>query len=108
MTASHLITNRNLTFLCNVNTNRLVNCWRQLVTILPCKYLCIHNNTVSAVWNTKGSITNFSCLFTENSTKKSFFSSKFCLSLRSHLTYQNISGMNFCTDTDDTILIQIF
>ena len=49
MTAGHLITNRDLSLLGNVDTDCLVHTWGQLVTILPGKYLGIHDNTVGAV-----------------------------------------------------------
>ena len=58
--------------------------------------------------NLEGSITNFSCFLTENCTQKTFFCSQFCFSLRSNFTDKNITGTNFCTDTDDTTFIQIF
>ena len=55
----------------------------------------------------KRSISYFTGFLTEDRTKQSFFSCKFCLSLRSNLTYQDISGADFCSDTDDSSFIQI-
>ena len=57
--------------------------------------------------NLEGCIPNFSCLLTKDCTKKSFFCCQFCLSLRSNLTNQNITGTDFCTNSDDTSVIQI-
>ena len=107
MTTSHLITNRNLTFLSDINTNRLIYSRRQLIAVLSCKYFGIYNNTIFSVRNLKGSITNFSCFLTEDRTKKTLFCCQFCLSLRSNFTNEDITGTNLCTDTDDTTLIQI-
>ena len=55
----------------------------------------------------KRSISYFTGFLTEDRTKQSFFSCKLCLSLRSNLTYQDISGTDFCSDTDDSSFIQI-
>ena len=107
MTSGHLITNRNLSLLRNVDTYRLIYSRRQFITVLSCKYLRIYNNTIFSVWYFQGSVTYFTCLLTKDCTKQSLFCCKFCLSLRSNLTYQNISGAHFCTDTDNTTLIQI-
>ncbi len=51
MTTSHLITNGDLSLLCNVYTNGLVYSWWQFITIFSCEDLCIHNNTVSTMWH---------------------------------------------------------
>ena len=108
MTTSHLVTNRNLTFLSNINTYCLIYSRRQLIAILSCKYLGIYDNTIFSVRNFKGSITNFSCFLTKDCTQKTFFCCQLCFSLRSNFTNKNIAGTNLCTDTDNTTLIQIF
>ena len=108
MTAGHLITNGNLSFLCDVNAYRLIYTRRQLITVLTCKYLRIYYNTIFSMRNLQGSITNFTCFLTENSTKQSLLCCQLSLSLRSNLTNQNISCTNLCTNTDNTALIQIF
>ena len=56
----------------------------------------------------QGSISYFTGFLTKDRTKQSFFGCKFCLSLRSNLTYQDISGTDFSSDTNDTSFIQIF
>ena len=108
MTTSHLIADLNLTFLCNVNTNRFIYSRWKLISILSCKYFGIYDNTKLTMWHFQRSITNFSCFLTEDCTKQSFLSSKLCLSLRSNFTNQNITGTNLCTDTDNTVLVKVF
>ena len=107
MTSSHLITNRDLSLLGNVDADTLVYSRSQLIAILSCKYFCVYNDTVSAVRHFQGSITYFSCFLTKDRTEQSLLSSQLCLSLRSYFTNQDISGTYLCTDTDDTSLIQI-
>ena len=51
---------------------------------------------------------NFHRVSTEDSTKESLLSCKLCLSLRSNLTYKDITCTNLCTDTDYTVLIKVF
>ena len=46
MTSSHLITNRDLTFLGDIDTDSLVYAWCKLVTIFSCKYLSVYDDTI--------------------------------------------------------------
>ena len=108
MTTSHLITNGDLSLLCNINTYCLIYSRAQLIAVLSCKYLGIYDNTIFTVGYFKGSITYLSCLLTKDGTKETLLSSKLCLSLRSNLTNKDITGTYLSTDTDDTTLIQIF
>ena len=107
VTAGHLISHGDLTFLSNIYTNRFIYGRSKLVAVFSGKYFGIHNDTVSAVRHTKRCITNFSCLLTEDCTKQSLLCGKLCLSLRSYLTYKDISGLNFSADTDDSVIFQI-
>ena len=107
VTSGHLITNGNLSLLCNINANRLIYSRRQFISILSCKYLRIHNNTIFAMWYFQRGITYFTGFFTKNCTKQSFFCCQLCFSLRSNFTYQNVSCTNLGTNTDDTTFIQI-
>ena len=107
VTSGHLITNGNLSLLCDIDTYGLVYTRGHLIAILSCKYLGIYDNTVFTMRYFQRSITYFTCFLTEDCTEKSLFCSKLCLSLRSNLTNKDITGTNFCTDTDDTTFIKI-
>ena len=50
MTACHLIADRDLSLLCDIDAYYLIYTWSQLITILTVKYLCINNNTICTVW----------------------------------------------------------
>ena len=106
MTTSHLITNGDFSLLCDVDTYRLINSWRQLITIFSCEYLGVYNDTILTVWYLKGSITNLACFLTKDCTKKSLLCCKLSLSLRSNLTNKDITSTNLCTDTNDSALIK--
>ena len=108
MTSSHLITNGNLSLLCDIDTYRLINSWRQLITIFSCEYLGVYNDTILTVWYLKGSITNLTCFLTEDCTKKSLLCCKLSLSLRSNLTNKNIPCSYFSTNSYDTSFIKVF
>ena len=43
----------------------------------------------------------------EDRTEQTLLCGKLCLSLRSHLTYQDITCTHFRTDTDDSSLVQV-
>ena len=57
--------------------------------------------------NTKGSISNFSCFFTKDSTKKSFFWAKFCFALRRNFTNQDVPWSYFSTNSNNTIFVKV-
>ena len=69
VTTCHFIADRNLALLSNVTTDNFVNTCRKLGAVFACKYFDINDDSVFAVWNTKGGVTNFSCFFAENSTE---------------------------------------
>ena len=85
MTACHLIPNRNLTLLGNVNAYCLVDPRGQLIPIFPGKYLSIHNNPILSMRHFQRSIPYLPGFFTENRPKEPLFCSKFRLTLWSYL-----------------------
>ena len=87
MTSCHLVADRDLSLLCNIDANCLIDARRQLIAILSGKYLGIDNNPVCAVRNLQGSITDFSGLLTEDSPQQTLLSGQLRLTLRSHPTY---------------------
>ena len=108
MTTGHLVTYRDLSLLCNVNSYGLIYTRCQLVTIFSCEDFCIYDNTIFTMRYFQGSITYFTCFFSEDCTQQTLFCCQLCLALRCYFSDQNITGTHFCTDTDDTTLIQIF
>ena len=107
VTARHLVTNRDFTLLCNINTNQLVYAGAYIIAVFSCEYLYVYNDTCFAVRYTQGGISNLSCLFAEDGTQQSFLCCQLCFALRCYLTNQNIIGAYLGTDADDTSVIQI-
>src|SRR5699024_7954240 len=108
VTSGHLISDGDLSLLCNVNSYRLVHTRRQLVAVLPCEYFGINYDTVLAVRHLQGRIPYLARLLAEDRTEQSLLSGELCLSLRSHFSDQNIPCTDFCSDPDDSSLIKIF
>ena len=107
MTACHLVTDRDLSLLCDVDADDLVDSGRQLVACFTREDLDIDNDTGDTVRQTQGGIADFSCLFAEDRTQEAFFCSQFGFTLRCDLTDQDIAGMYFRTAADDTFVVQI-
>ena len=107
MTTSHLIAGLNLSLLCDINSNYLIYAGAELVAVSSCKHLNVNNNTVFAVRHFKRGISNLSCLLAEDCAKKSFFTCKVGFALGSNLTNKDVAAVNFGTDTDNTVFIQI-
>ena len=108
MTACHFVAYRNLTFLRNINTYRLVYAGSQLVAVLSCKHFGVNDNTIFSVRNLKRSVSYLSGLLAEDRTEQTFLRCKLGLSLGRYLTHQDIACAHFRADTDDTTLIQVF
>ena len=108
VTACHLIAHGDLSLLGNIDADSLIDSRRQLVTVLPGKYLGIHNDTIFPVGHFQRRIPHFPGLLTEDSSQKPFLRSQFRLALRRNFPHQDIPGSHLCSDADDASLIQIF
>ena len=49
VSSCHLISHRDLTLLGNIDPNRLINARRQLIPVLPGKYLGVNNNPIRSM-----------------------------------------------------------
>ena len=107
MTTGHLITNRNLTLLGNVDTNHLIYTRVQLIIILTAVNLNIYNLTSLAMRNLQRGITNLTSLLTKDSPQEALLSRQLSLTLWCNLTYQNITSTHIGTLAYNTIFIQI-
>ena len=107
VTTSHLISDLDLTFLSDVDTNQHINARLQFITISTGKDLHVTNHSVGTVWHTQRGIADFTRLVTKDGMKQAFFSRKVFFTLRGHFTYKNIAFFNFRTDADNTHFIQI-
>ena len=107
MTTRHLIAHRDLSLLCDVASDEHIYSRRKLVAVLSCEYLNINDSTSLAVRYLKRIISNFSSLFAEDSSQKSFFCCQLSFTLRCYLTNKYISRANLCAYSDDTVLVQI-
>ncbi len=107
VTACHLVADRDLSLLCNVDADSLDNTGSQLIAGLSCEDLGIHNDTVLTVRHLERGITDLTCLFTEDGTQKSLLSRQLGLALRGDLADQDITGTDLRTDADDTVLVEI-
>ncbi len=107
VTAGHLIADRNLSFLCNVNTHQLVYSGREFVAHFTGEYLYVNNNTRFPVRNSQGCIPYLPRFFTEDRTKQPFFRGKLGFSLRSNLTDKYVSCTYLGTNTDNSAFIKI-
>ena len=107
MTACHLVSNGNLSLLRDINADCLIHSRRKLVAVFSCENLGIHDNTIFPVRHFQGSIPYLSCLLAEDGAQEPLLCGQFCLSLRSHLSYQNIACTNLGADTNNSALVQI-
>ena len=107
MTSGHLIADRDLSLLSNIDAHCLVHSWRQFISVISSKYLCIYDNTVLSVRHFKRCIPYFPRLLAEDRAKQPLLCGQFGLSLWSYLSYQDIAGAYLCANTNDSSLIQV-
>ena len=92
MTARHLVTDGDLSLLCDIYTNDLVYaCGKVIVSLLVGEHLNVNYDTRLTVRQTEGGISYLSCLLTEDSTEKSFLSGKLCFTLGCNLTDKDVT-----------------
>ena len=93
MTAGHLIADGDLTLLSDIADNAHIYACRELVAVVSREYLYVNDNAGFTVRHLKRIITNFSCLFAEDSTEEPFLCGKLGLALWSYLTNKDIAGV---------------
>ena len=105
--ACHLIADRNLSLLCDVNADVLVHTRRELIAVLSRKDARLHDGAVSAVRNLERGISDLSGLLTEDCAEQSLLRRELGLALRRHLADQNIAGADLRTDADNAVLVEV-
>ena len=107
MTARHLIADRNLSLLRDVNADRLIDPGRQLIAVLSRKHLGVHDNSVFTVRHLEGCVTHLARLLAEDCTEQTLLRGQLRFALGRHLADQNIPCADLCTHADNALLIQV-
>ena len=107
MTSRHLVSDRYLSLLRDINSYYLIYTCGKLVAVLVREYAYVNNDTRLTVRKSERGVSYLSCLLTEDRAKKSFLRGKLCLSLRSDLTDKNISGSYLSTLLYDTLCVEV-
>ena len=107
MAACHFVADRNLSLLCDIDADDLVDPGREIVLLVAGEDLDIHDDTALTVRNTERGVADFSCLLAEDGAQQSLFCGKFGLALRRDLTDEDVARTDFRTDLDDTVGVQI-
>ena len=105
--ACHLVADRNLSLLCDVNADILVHARGELIAVLSRKDTRLHDRAVGAVRHLERGVADFSGLLAEDCTEQSLLRRQLGLALRRHLADQNVTGANLRTDADDAVVIEI-
>ena len=107
MTTRHLIADGDLSLLCDINADLLVNSGGQLVAVGAVEYLYVNYDTAYAVRNSQGVITYLARLLAEDSAEQSLLCVQLGLALRGNLADKDIAGVYLRADAYDTALVQI-
>ena len=107
MSSSHFIADLDFSLSRDIYSDQFVYARGKFIAVLSGENLDVYDDTGFSVRNLQGGVSDLSGLFTEDSSQESLFSSQLCFTLRGYLSYQDISGIDFGTDSDDTFLIQI-
>ena len=104
----HLIADLNFTLLRDIYAHEFGYAGGKLVLVFTGEYLNVYDYTALAVGNFQGSIPDLSRFFAEDCAEKSFFGREFGFALRGYFTDENVAGLNFRADADNTVCVQIF
>ena len=107
VTTCHLVTDGDLSLLCDVAADNHVDTGRKLVAVGSCEDLYIDDYTALTVGNSERCVSDFPCLFTEDGSKKSLFGCQLCLTLGCDLTDENVACVYLGAYSDDTSLIEV-
>ena len=105
--ARHLIADRDLALLRDINADDHVDTGRQLVAVLAGKYLNVYNDTRFAVRRTQRGITNLTGLLAEDRAEQALLCGQLGLALRGNLADQNVTGTNLSANADDAALVEV-
>ena len=108
MAAGHLVADRDLSFLGDIDADGLMHSRRKLIAVFAAEYLRIHHYAVFTVWHLQGSIPDFTLFFTENGAQQTLFGRQLRLAFRGHFSHQDIAGTHFRAYPDDTPVVQVF
>src|SRR4051812_38769774 len=95
-----LVAFADLASLSNINTDKLVDAWRQLVAVFTVEHADVDDLAGFTVRNLQRGVANFTGLLTEDGTEQTLFWRQFRFTLRRDLADQDIAGANFGTDAD--------
>ena len=107
VTTGHLISDADLPFLSDVNTNQHVDTRLQFISVCTRKDFDVANDTISTVRHTKRRIPHFTRFISKDSMKETFFGRKVFFTFRCYLTNKDIAFFNLSTNTDNTCFIQV-
>ena len=108
VTSSHLITNGDLSFLCDIDAHCLVHSGCKLrVAVRPWEHLRINHHAVLTVRHFQWSIAHLPCLLTEDRPEEPLLRCQLGLSLWRDLTDKDIAGTHLRTDPDDPPVVKI-
>src|SRR3989344_4671571 len=107
MTTGKLVTNLELTELCDAHLNLLNYPSWQLVATIARENLNINNFSAFTVLQIQRRIFYIFCFFSEDCAQEAFFWRKVCLSLIRNFSNQDITRSYFCTNSNHAFFIQI-
>ena len=107
MASRHLIADRDLALLGDINTDHLVDAGRQLILALAGEDLDVDDNAAFAVRHFQGCVANLTGLFTEDGTQQTLFRGQLGFTLRGDLADENIARADFSAHADHTELIKV-
>src|SRR5690606_30698156 len=107
MAAGELVTHRNVSKLCHLDVDLLQNTRVEFVALFAREDLDRDDSSALASFHALRSILDVACLLTEERPQEALFRSKLALALGSNLSYENVSGPDFCADADNAVFGQV-
>ena len=106
VTAGHLVAYVDLSLCSNIDSDYFVYSRRELCAVRLVEYSYVDDDTLFAVRQLEGRVSDFLGLLAEDSTQHSCFRSEVCLALRSQLADEDVVRLDLGADSDDTFFVE--
>ena len=107
VTACHLIADRDLALLSDVDADEAVDAWRQLIVVLAAEDLDVDDLALLAVRDAQRRVADLACLLTEDGAQQALLCRELRLAFRRDLADEDIARTYVGTDRDDAFFIEV-
>src|SRR5216683_2404922 len=105
--AGHLVAGRDLSLLCDVDPDHLVDAWAQLVFVVAGEDLDVDHDSALAMRHAQARVPNLARLLTEDGAEQPLLGRELGLALGRDLADQDVALLDLGADVNDAALVEV-